>query len=183
MSPRPAPHSKSLHHVAYVTRDPEATYAFYTGKLGLPLVHAENHRQGDGWFRHFFFDMGNGDCLAFFVLGGVGERDDYRTDISTGAGLPIWANHIAFRLDTVEELDAMTARLRERGIEQLHQIDHGWCRSVYTLDPNGIMVEFCVTTDAAAFGQDEKEALRLLRLPPEQIGEETRKEQSAARRA
>ena len=63
--------SKSLHHVAYATRDPEATYAFYSGQLGIPLVHTENHKQGDGFFRHFFFDMGRGDYLAFFEIGNV----------------------------------------------------------------------------------------------------------------
>lgn len=182
MAPRSMPQSKSLHHVAYATRDPEATYAFYSGKLGMPLVHAENHIQGDGYFRHFFFDMGNGDCLAFFAVQDVGENSDYRTDISSGAGLPIWVNHIAFRLDTQAELEAMTRQLHERGIEHLHEIDHGWCRSIYTVDPNGIMVEFCVTTDREAFAQTEEEALRLLRLSPEQFSEESRKEQQIATR-
>ncbi len=175
--------SKSLHHVAYATRDPEATYAFYTGKLGLPLVHTENHLQGDGYFRHFFFDMGNGDYLAFFAFENVGEKESYRTDVSTGAGLPVWVNHIAFRLDSEAEFDAMIGRMRDRGIEQMSEVDHGWCRSVYTVDPNGIMVEFCVTTDAAAFGQGEEEALRLLRVPPEQLSEETRKQPTSATRA
>jgi len=172
--------SKSLHHVAYATRDPEATHAFYTGKLGMPLVHTENHRQGDGYFRHFFFDMGNGDYLAFFQIEDVGEEKDYKTAVSLGAGLPVWVNHIAFRLDTEEELGAMVEQLRERGIDQLQEIDHGWCRSIYLLDPNGIMVEFCVTTDSEAFAQAEDEALRLLREPPDSIPAASAKEVSEA---
>ena len=48
------------------------------------------------------------------------------------------------------------------------------------MDPNGIMVEFCVTTDVEAFSQTEAEALRLLRLPADKIGEETRKETDVA---
>jgi catechol 2,3-dioxygenase-like lactoylglutathione lyase family enzyme len=172
--------SRSLHHVAYATRDPEATYSFYTGKLGLQLVHAENHKQADGWFRHFFFDMGHGDYLAFFAVQDVGEEPEYKTQISLGVGLPIWVNHIAFRLDSEQELDAKRQQLGERGVEHLHEIDHGWCRSIYMVDPNGIMVEFCVTTDAAAFAQTEEEALRLLRQPPEDFYEETRKERDIA---
>ncbi len=93
--------SKSVHHVAYATRDPEATYEFYTGKLGMPLLRTENHRQGDGFFRHFFFGMGGGEALAFFEVHDVGEEPDYRTEISKGVGLPTWVNHIAFRLDTL----------------------------------------------------------------------------------
>ena len=134
--------SKSLHHVAYATRDPEATYAFYTGKLGMPLVHTENHRQGDGYFRHFFFDMGNGDYLGFFQVEDVGEEEDYKTAVSLGSGLPIWVNHIAFRLDSEDELKAMVRQLKDRGIEQMQEVDHGWCRSIYLVDPNGIMVEY-----------------------------------------
>lgn len=173
-------HSKHLHHVAYATRDPEATYAFYAKKLGMPLLRTENHRQGDGYFRHFFFDMGQGECLAFFHVSNVGEESDYRTRISTGNGLPIWVNHIAFALDTLAELEAMKKRLQRYAVEHMHEIDHGWCRSLYTVDPNGIMVEFCVTTDAEHFVQTEEEALRLLRQPPEEIDEETRKETSVA---
>jgi len=175
--------SKSLHHVAFTTRDIEATYEFYTKKLGMRLLHAENHRQGDGYFRHFFFAMGSGEAIGFFYLENVGEKPDYKTEISMGLGLPAWANHIAFRLDTLDELEEMTTQLQGRGIEHLMRIDHGWCESIYTLDPNGIMVEFCVTTDAEEFEQTEEEALRLLRLPAEEIAEETRKEPSTAEEA
>jgi len=175
--PTPPPiRSKSLHHVAYATRDPEATWDFYSRKLGMPLVHTENHRQGEGYFRHFFFEMGPGEYLAFFAVQDVGEKPDYSTHVSLGLGLPVWVNHLAFRLDTLEELSAMKQRMLDAGLDPIHEIDHGWVRSIYTLDPNGIMVEFAVTTDAAAFGQGEAEALRLMRLPPDEISEATRKE-------
>jgi catechol 2,3-dioxygenase-like lactoylglutathione lyase family enzyme len=173
--------SKSVHHVAYATRDLEATYAFYTGKLGMPLLRTENHRQGDGYFWHFFFGMGGGEALAFFEVHDVGELPDYRTDVSHGVGFPVWVNHIAFRLDTLEELEAMTKTMHSRGIDEIAQVDHGWATSIYTTDPNGIMVEFCVTTDAAEFAQTEQEALRLMRQPPGEIPEETRKETGIAR--
>ena len=174
--------SKSLHHVAFATRDPEATYQFYTQKLGMPLIHTENHLQQDGYLRHFFFDLGDGGCLAFFQIEDLGEEKDYKTAISLGSGLPIWVNHIAFRLDTEEELNQMEDQLKARGVEGLWEIDHGWCRSVYTVDPNGIMVEFCVTTKPEEFVQSEEEALRLLRLPKEDIADHERKEQSVASR-
>jgi len=171
--------SKSVHHVAYTTRDVEATHEFYSHKLGMPLLRTENHRQGDGFFRHFFYGMGAGEAIAFFYVEDIGEEPDFKTDISTGLGLPPWANHIAFRLDSMEELESMTKRMHERGIEHIMQIDHGWCTSIYTLDPNGIMVEFCVTTDAEMFSdQNEEEALRLLRLPSAEFPEEERKETS-----
>ncbi len=182
MATRSTIRSKRLHHVAYATRDPEATCDFYTRKLGMKLLRTENHRQGDGYFRHFFFDMGQGECLAFFAVRNVGEEPEYRTEISVGNGLPVWVNHLAFALDTLDELELMKKRLQNRGVEEMALVDHGWATSLYLMDPNGIMVEFCVTTDAASFAQTEEEALRLLRQPPEQIPEATRKETSIARR-
>ncbi len=175
--------SKSLHHVAFTTRDVEATYDFYANKLGMKLLHTENHRHGKGYFRHFFFGIGSGEAIAFFAVDNVGESKDFKTEISTGLGLPVWANHIAFRLDTMEELDAMIARMKAAGLEAQMKVDHGWCSSVYTLDPNGIMVEFCVTTDAKAFEQTEEEALRLLRQPASEITEGSRKDETVAQKA
>jgi catechol-2,3-dioxygenase len=89
-------------------------------------------------------------------------------------------NHIAFKLDTLDELTAKVAEIRANGYDEMLQIDHGWCTSVYLNDPNGIMVEFCVTTDADGFAQTEEEALRLLRQPVSEFGEESRKDADIA---
>lgn len=168
-----------LHHIAFATRDVEATYDFYARRLGMPLVHAENHLVRDGWFRHFFFDMGGGECIGFFAIDGVGEAQDYRTDVSTGLGLPVWVNHVAFNVDGLDDLDAMKRRCIDVGIELLMETDHGWCRSIYMIDPNGIMVEFTTTTRPDVFAQGEEEALRLLRLPPSEFAEDARKDDSS----
>ena len=161
--------SKGLHHLAFTTRDVEATYEFYAKQLGMRLLHTETTKFGRGYFRHFFFAMGAGQSIAFFQVENVGEKADYKTEISSGLGLPPWANHVAFKLETLDELTEMKAQMTTRGIENILQVDHGWAQSIYTLDPNGIMVEFCVTTDAAAFEQSEEEALRLMRLPAAEI--------------
>jgi hypothetical protein len=50
------------------------------------------------------------------------------------------------------------------------QIDHGWCTSIYTNDPNGIVVEFCTTTRALTAG-DRADALRLLEAASPPVGE------------
>lgn len=156
---------RGLHHAAYTTRDVDATYDFYVNKLGLPLLHTEITQYGEGHFRHFFFGIGDGQSIAFFALENVGEEVDYKTAISTDLGLPVWANHIAFKLDTLDDLRAKTQELQANGLEDVLEIDHGWCTSVYVNDPNGIMVEYCVTTDAQDFDQTEEEALRLLHQP------------------
>ena len=120
--------SKSLHHVAYATRDPEATYEFYaearhaacSAPRTTARVRATSATSSSTWAA--------ASALAFFEVNDVGEKPDYSTRRSRSAlGLPVWVNHVAFRLDTLEELEAMTKRLHQNAAStQLHEIDHGW---------------------------------------------------------
>jgi catechol 2,3-dioxygenase-like lactoylglutathione lyase family enzyme len=154
-----------FHHVAYACKDIEETTRFYEA-LGFPLQYTEVSpaREGGGFLRHIFFDTGDGSCLAFFDVHDVGEQPDWRSDISTGNGLPVWVNHIAFRADKARQDDAR-ARMDAAGIKPLMEIDHHWCHSLYYADPNGIMIEFCV--DTPGFTPDPEEAHRLLTMVPE----------------
>ena len=53
-----------INHLALVCSDMERTVDFYTNVLGMPLIKTIELPMGMG--QHFFFDIGNGDCLAFF---------------------------------------------------------------------------------------------------------------------
>ena len=53
-----------LNHLALVCSDMERTVDFYTNVLGMPLIKTIELPNGMG--QHFFFDIGNGDCIAFF---------------------------------------------------------------------------------------------------------------------
>ena len=53
-----------INHLALVCRDMQQTVDFYEGVLGFPLVKTIELPGDMG--QHFFFDIGNGDCLAFF---------------------------------------------------------------------------------------------------------------------
>ncbi len=152
-----------FHHVAYATRDVEATTRFYEDLMGFPLVHTEVQAHGESWIRHVFYDTGGGECIAFFQFHAVGERPEYTTDLSDGVGLPVWINHAAFQA-TAEQQDAVRARMTEAGIDPLMEQDHGWCHSLYFRDPNGIMVELC--RDTPGFEPDPAEATRLLSVDP-----------------
>ena len=68
-----------IHHVAYACRDIEATRHFYEDLMGMPLVHTEVKREEDSYFRHLFFDTGDGSCIAFFQVSGMGESPNYST--------------------------------------------------------------------------------------------------------
>jgi hypothetical protein len=58
--------------------------------------------------------------------------------------VPDYINHIAFAVSSDDELDRRKARWLAAGCDVM-EIDHGWCHSVYTKDPNDNLVEFCLT--------------------------------------
>ena len=53
-----------INHLALVCQDMDRTVGFYSGVLGMPLTKTITLPNGMG--QHFFFDIGNGDHLAFF---------------------------------------------------------------------------------------------------------------------
>ena len=137
----------SFHHVAIATRDIAATHAFYTEVMGFDLVRADAIRtDGGGWARHLFYDTHGQGLIAFWdIHDDENVPEEFEPAISRGLGLPAWTNHLAF--DAVD-LDGL-AEHKRRWLAAGHdvaEIDHGWCTSIYIEDPNGIMVEFCATT-------------------------------------
>lgn len=98
--------------------------------------------------------------IAFWDLHDPELPDDWTPAISTGLGLPVWANHIAFFSGDLEDLARRRDRWLDHGADVM-EIDHGWCTSIYTRDPNGVMVEFCTSTRVLT-ASDREQALELL---------------------
>lgn len=154
-----------IHHLAFATRDVEATHRFYTEGMGFELMKVEVGKTEGGWAKHLFYGTGEprDQLIAFWDLHDPTLPQGWSGAISTSQGLPIWVNHLAFTADGLDDL----ARRRERWLEHGHdvmEIDHDWCISVYTTDPNGILVEFStLTRDFTA--ADRAEAQLLLADP------------------
>lgn len=151
-----------IHHIAFATKDATATHEFYTEVMGFRLVKvAAGATPGGGWSKHFFFDTGGGGEIAFWDIRDESIGGGYKTDLSTSLGLPPWVNHLAFDAPSVEALDEIRDRWLSLGMV-VPEVDHDFCRSIYTSDPNGIMVEFCVTLRPyTAEEQAEAESLLL----------------------
>jgi catechol 2,3-dioxygenase-like lactoylglutathione lyase family enzyme len=157
-----------FHHVAFAARDMAATHRFYTEACGFELVKAQAAPTDGpgGWAKHLFYDTGTrpdgqpGPMIAFWEL-----HDDRMvgndTAISTGLGFEAWVNHLAFAASSVGDLEARRDRWRACGHDAI-QIDHGFCISTYCMDPNGILVEFCVDTKPYT-EEDRRTALEILR--------------------
>ncbi|MBC7373759.1 MAG: VOC family protein [Frankiales bacterium] len=67
---RPASSARGLHHTALVSGDVERTTGFYSDLLEFPLTEMIDNRDYPG-STHFFFDIGNGNLLAFFDFPGL----------------------------------------------------------------------------------------------------------------
>ncbi len=136
--PAPAP-IQQLHHYAYRCKDAEETRHFYEDILGLPLYHIIQSdvvpSTGEHCpYTHLFFRLQDGSFIAFFDLG-----DDHSALPSPNT--PLWVNHISFRVDSVQALIDMKARLEAEHFEVLGVTDHHIFKSIYFFDPNGVRLE------------------------------------------
>ena len=137
--------ARGADHVAYPTFDPEGTVGFYHEVLGFPIVHAILAK---GWgkeynpdFVHFFFDIGDGDRIAFFYYFGL-ER--YRDD--TPKLLKHTSRHLAIHVDSLEALDEYERRLNASQWPVMMRVPHETIESIYVYDPNDYLIEFTVPT-------------------------------------
>lgn len=138
------------HHLALAAKDMKAIHDFYEGVMGFELVKVEIAPiLGGGWGKHFFYRMDGDDnkFIAFWELREVPGQQDHVFDLNEAAHVPPGTNHISFDVTSVEMLHQRRADWNAAGLDVL-EIDHNWCHSVYTRDPNGNMVEFCLTTDS-----------------------------------
>jgi catechol 2,3-dioxygenase-like lactoylglutathione lyase family enzyme len=121
--------------------------------MGFELVKVNvSPTPGDhgGWSKHFFYRTtgtgGSADqgMIAFWEIHDAVIGDQFPVDINEPLGLPWWVNHLAFDAPSRADLDHRLQVWRDHGCT-VAEIDHGFCVSIYTRDPNGNMVEFCHT--------------------------------------
>jgi catechol 2,3-dioxygenase-like lactoylglutathione lyase family enzyme len=147
-----------LHHTAYVTKDLEKTRAFYEDVIGLPLSATwceTDHLFGkDRTYCHVFFDLADGSSLAFFQFADPADQEEFDPPLP-----PSPFRHIALNVDE-ETQKGIEERIVAAGIEppNTFTLEHGYCRSVYVNDPNGMIVEFCCDDPRAAEGAEERKA-------------------------
>lgn len=151
------------HHLALAARDMKAIHDFYEGVMGFELVKVEVGPSPEGgWAKHFFYRMeDDSKFIAFWEMHDIPGTENFETNISKAAGVPDHINHISFDVKDRADLERRRQRWLDAGLDVL-EIDHNWCHSVYTKDPNGNFVEFCLTT--GSFGAaDREEALVALK--------------------
>jgi catechol 2,3-dioxygenase-like lactoylglutathione lyase family enzyme len=119
--------ARGLHHFAMLSSDVERTIVFYQGLLEFPLVELFENRDYRG-STHFFFDIGNGNLLAFFDFPGL----DLTGYCEVLGGL----HHVAISV-TPESWDHLRTKLDAAGIAS-RQISGN---SLYFSGPDGERLE------------------------------------------
>jgi catechol 2,3-dioxygenase-like lactoylglutathione lyase family enzyme len=124
---RPLPSARGVHHVALISADVERTIGFYQGLLEFPLIEVFENRDYGG-STHFFFDIGNGNSLAFFDLPGL--------DLGPYAEVLGGLHHLAISVEP-ERWQHLKDNLDAAGVPYAH-IDGS---SLYVSDPDGARIE------------------------------------------
>jgi catechol 2,3-dioxygenase-like lactoylglutathione lyase family enzyme len=124
---RPASSARGLHHFALVSGDVERTVRFYQDLLEFPLVEMFENRDYAG-STHFFFDIGNGNLLAFFDFPGL--------DVGPYAEVLGGLHHIAISVEP-ERWKHLQGKLDAAGVE--YHLESGV--SMYFRDPDGARLE------------------------------------------
>jgi catechol 2,3-dioxygenase-like lactoylglutathione lyase family enzyme len=124
---RPPSSARGLHHLALLSSDVEATIEFYQGVLEFPLTELFENRDYQG-STHFFFDIGNGNLLAFFDFPGL-DLGEY-TEVLGGL------HHIAISV-APDRWEHLRTKLETAGVATRHMSGS----SLYFSGPDGERLE------------------------------------------
>jgi catechol 2,3-dioxygenase-like lactoylglutathione lyase family enzyme len=140
------------------------TVDFYTNVLGMPLIKTIDLPMGMG--QHFFFDIGNGDALAFFwfpdapaAQPGIASAGHLPTSGKSIASAHGSMNHVAINVPA-DKIDDYYEKLVAKGVKPTKILNHDdseyqmslslspttFVRSIYFFDPDGVCLEFAAWT-------------------------------------
>ncbi|MER5980984.1 VOC family protein [Streptomyces sp. NPDC001857] len=137
---RPASSARGLHHTALISSDVERTVRFYQDVLEFPLTELIENRDYPG-SSHFFFDIGNGNLLAFFDFPGL--------DVGPYAEVLGGLHHVAISVEP-ERWRHLVDKLAEAGVDHVVHSEV----SVYFRDPDGARIELIADPLGEMYGNE-----------------------------
>ncbi len=129
-------HWRGVHHLALVTPDMDATVRFWHGVLDARLVTT----LATPAFRHYFFEIAPGNTIAFFEYADQ-ELDSFAKPAGVPYAKAAQFDHLSLSLPDEDALLRLRQRLKDHGCEVTDVVDHGFLRSIYFNDNNGIALE------------------------------------------
>lgn len=173
-----------VHHLAVSTADIKAQIEFFSDVLGMELVALYwMHGVEGAW--HGFVKLNDHSYLAFVQTPEI-EKIDRVLGVSH-SGSPGAASaggtmqHLAFNVDSFEELLALRDRIRSRGLTVIGPIHHGLCDSIYFAGPEDLSLEVA-TSERAIDGRAwiDPEVVALAGISPAELARYKRPEPIAS---
>ena len=137
---RPPSSARGVHHLALLSSDVEQTIAFYQDLLEFPLTELFENRDYTG-STHFFFDIGNGNLLAFFDFPGL-VLGPYAEVLGS-------MHHLAISV-TPEKQAYLREKLEAAGVEIVFEHES----SIYFNGPDGERLELLADPLGEMYGED-----------------------------
>jgi catechol 2,3-dioxygenase-like lactoylglutathione lyase family enzyme len=142
--------ASGVHHLAISTADMKAQLTFFCDVLGAELK-ALYWMHGVPGAQHGFVKLNDSSYVAFVQMPAIA---DIPTEIGVthagsggGTSAPGTMQHVAFNVDSLEDLVALRDRIRSRGLNVFGPLDHGMCQSIYFAGPENLALE--IATSAA----------------------------------
>ncbi len=136
-------HPRGVNHLALSTTDMKEQLQFWCDVMGCPLKALYWMHGVDGCY-HGFIELSPDSYVAFVqhpdnskeIVHGVSHAGSPGGAVTGGA-----MQHVAFHVDTLDELLALRDRIRSRGVQVMGPIDHGFVQSMYFAGPEGLSLE------------------------------------------
>lgn len=136
---RPPSSAGGVHHLALLSSNVPRTIEFYQDVLEFPLTELFENRDYQG-STHFFFDIGNGNALAFFDFPGL--------DLGPYAEVLGSMHHLAISV-TPEKQAHLRSKLEAAGVP----IDFEHASSIYFRGPDGERLELLADPLGKMYGE------------------------------
>ncbi|BFM15099.1 VOC family protein [Maricurvus nonylphenolicus] len=137
-----------INHLALATANLKSTLQFFNEVLGMPLV-ALYWMHGAENTAHAFLKLNDSSLLAFVFSPNIPTDIKLGITHSGNPGDPCTTGtmqHLAFNVDSHEQLLIMRDRIRSKGIHCFGPMDHGFAEAIYFSGPDGITLEVATLT-------------------------------------
>lgn len=165
--------ANGVHHLALCTGDIKAQIEYFTEVLGAELVALYwMHGVPGAW--HGFLKLADSSYVALVQTKAVSDIEA-RVGVSHAAGFGSPSaggtmQHVAFNVDSEEELLTLRDRIRSHGLVVIGPIDHGFCKSIYFAGLEGLNLE--IATSPAAIDERawiDPEVMELAGISAEEV--------------
>lgn len=164
-------HPRGVNHLALSTCDMKSQLEFWCDVLGCPLKALYWMHGVEGTF-HGFVELAPDSYVAFVQH--PGNTADIQLGVTHAgtAAQPVTAGtmqHVALHADSLDDVLALRDRLRDRGVQVLGPMDHGFIQSIYFAGPEGLSLEICCGTDIPADQWIDPEVQHLCDISDEEL--------------